>query len=173
MKIEIELSSQSIDKAIEKMYLYEEWVVNRRKEFIRRLAEVGVDFASVSFQNAQYDGKNDVTVSMEVVDDRKVKIVASGVATFFIEFGTGITYPDSHPMKPEGVLGRGEYGKGMGKFSSWEYYGEPGTNGRIVGESDKGTLIKTQGNPANMCMYNTYKELLDRIYSIAAEVFSK
>ena len=64
-----------------------------------------------------------------------------------------------------------EYGQGRGKQSTWGYYGEPGTNGTVVGERAKGTLVLTHGNPANMPMYNAVKELELRLGEIVKEVF--
>lgn len=44
------------------------------------------------FASAQYDGVNDVVVSMET-GNNVWSITASGEAVLFIEYGTGITYP--------------------------------------------------------------------------------
>lgn len=48
--------------------------------------------AMTGFASAEYDGVNDVTVSMET-EDNTWRIVASGEAVLFIEYGSGITYP--------------------------------------------------------------------------------
>ena len=83
----------------------------------------------------------------------------------------GVTYPDNHPEARDLGMARGEYGQGRGKQSTWGYYGEPGTNGTVVGEREKGTLVLTHGNPANMPMYNAVKELELRLGEIVKEVF--
>ena len=48
--------------------------------------------AMAGFASAEYDGINDVTVSMET-GDNVWRIVASGEAVLFIEYGSGIVYP--------------------------------------------------------------------------------
>lgn len=98
--------------------------------------------------------------------------MAVGKAVLFIEFGTGVTYPDDHPEAGELGMKRGEYGQGHGKQQSWGYYGEPGTNGVLKEKKNGGFVVITHGNPANMPMYETVKELQDRLTEIAKEVFS-
>lgn len=98
--------------------------------------------------------------------------MAVGKAVLFIEFGTGVTYPDNHPEARDRNMKRGEYGQGHGKKRSWGYYGEPGTNGVLKEKKNGGFVVITHGNPANMPMYETVKELQDRLTEIAKEVFS-
>lgn len=98
--------------------------------------------------------------------------MAVGKAVLFIEFGTGVTYPDNHPEARDCNMKRGEYGQGHGKQQSWGYYGEPGTNGVLKEKKNGGFVVITNGNPANMPMYETVKELQDRLTEIAKEVFS-
>lgn len=86
--------------------------------------------------------------------------------------GTGVTYPDDHPEAEELGMKRGEYGQGHGKQHSWGYYGDPGTNGVLKEKKNGGFVVITHGNPANMPMYETVKELQDRLTEIAKEVFS-
>ena len=65
------------------------------------------------------------------------------------------------------------HGKGRkGKQHSWGYYGDPGTNGVLKEKKNGGFVVITHGNPANMPMYETVKELQDRLTEIAKEVFS-
>ena len=60
----------------------------KEAEFVRRLAEVGVSVASAGFSMADYDGVNDVAVSMEKTETG-YRVIASGKTVGFIEFGTG------------------------------------------------------------------------------------
>ena len=46
--------------------------------------------ASARFQSAQYDGTNDVSVSLEVREKNRIAVVAVGEAVLCIEFGTGV-----------------------------------------------------------------------------------
>ena len=89
----------------------------------------------------------------------------------FIEFGTGVTYPDNHPEAAEHGMRRGEYGAGHGKQSSWGYYGDPGTNGEVRTKANGKSVVITHGNPANMSMYDTVKQLQQILPRLAKEVF--
>lgn len=169
-KVVTPLSPSGVQQMIDSVQEYREWLKNGCTRLLERLAQEGYEVASAGFADAAYDGTNDVTVSVE--DRGKIKaVVAVGGTVLFIEFGTGVTYPDNHPESKELGMVRGEYGKGHGKQSTWGYYGEPGTNGTVAGERAKGTLVLTHGNPANMPMYNAVKELELRLGEIVKEVF--
>ncbi|MBP3370845.1 MAG: hypothetical protein J6L85_08840 [Clostridia bacterium] len=142
------------------------------EEFTRRLGDIGLQYATLSFQRAQYDGTNDVTVSIEQSRPNVLKIVARGKAVLFIEFGTGIFYPDDHPKAKELNMVRGEYGQKKGQNESWVYVGEAGTHGKVLRYSDSGKqAVRTHGNPASRSMYLTAEEVRNNIQKIAEEVF--
>lgn len=169
-KVVTPLSPSGVQQMIDSVLEYREWLKNGCTRLLERLAQEGYEVASAGFADAVYDGTNDVTVSVE--DRGKIKaVVAVGGTVLFIEFGTGVTYPDNHPEARDLGMTRGEYGQGHGKQSTWGYYGEPGTTGTVVGERAKGTLVLTHGNPANMPMYSAVKELELRLGEIAKEVF--
>ena len=169
-KVVTTLSPSGVQQMIDSVLEYREWLKNGCTRLLERLAQEGYEVASAGFASAEYDGTNDVTVSVE--DRGKIKaVVAVGGTVLFIEFGTGVTYPDNHPEARDLGMERGEYGQGRGKKPTWGYYGEPGTNGTVVGERAKGTLVLTHGNPANMPMYNAVKELELRLEEIVKEVF--
>lgn len=166
-------SVASINNAISELKKFENWIKEKTVQFIDELANEGLNIASVKFSTAQYDGTNDVTVSVEQGNtDMSKAVVAIGNATLFIEFGTGVTYPDNHP---EGVgLGmiHGEYGHHLGLMpNGWRYQGDPGTNGVVITTGKHTGEIHTYGNPANMCMYDTVKELENRFEEIARRVY--
>ena len=111
------------------------------------------------FKTAIYDGVNDVTCSKTKIPNGYM-VEASGDSVLFIEFGTGITYPNTHPDSNTFGMFRGSYGKGKGKLSEWYYYGNAGTNGEYVLTSPtKGDLYTTRGSPANMPVYLTSEEV--------------
>lgn len=169
--IQVPLSVSGIKKLLKEVSSYEVWLKERTGIFIGRLAEEGLSIASAKFSQAVYDGTNDVSVSVEQREGNAKAIVAIGASVLFIEFGTGVTYPDNHPEAHELGMTRGTYGKGHGKQSSWGYYGEPGTNGLVKEKPNGTTVVITRGNPANMFMYETVKELEARVYTLAKEVF--
>lgn len=168
----IPLSIPAYDSLIRKAENFGNWQSDRAVVFADRLAQEGMEIASIKFSQAVYDGTNDVSVTVEPRGNNVRAVVAIGGATLFIEFGTGVTYPDDHPEAEELGMKRGEYGQGHGKQHSWGYYGDPGTNGVLKEKKNGGFVVITHGNPANMPMYETVKELQDRLTEIAKEVFS-
>lgn len=170
--INVPLSIPAYDSLIRKIEDLGNWQSDRAIVFADRLAQEGMEIASIKFSQAVYDGTNDVSVTVEPRGNNVRAVVATGGATLFIEFGTGVTYPDDHPEAGELGMKRGEYGQGHGKQQSWGYYGEPGTNGVLKEKKNGGFVVITHGNPANMPMYETVKELQDRLTEIAKEVFS-
>lgn len=170
--INVPLSIPAYDSLIRKIEDLGNWQSDRVIVFADRLAQEGMEIASIKFSQAVYDGTNDVSVTVEPRGNNVRAVVATGGATLFIEFGTGVTYPDDHPEADELGMKRGEYGQGHGKQHSWGYYGDPGTNGVLKEKKNGGFVVITHGNPANMPMYETVKELQDRLTEIAKEVFS-
>lgn len=171
MKIKCTLGT--IDEAIKQIEAYEKNLKNKQRIFMERLAEIGINTAKVKFQNARYDGENDVKVTdPKWLDDNRLIISATGKAVLFIEFGSGVHYAsDSHPKAAEFGYVRGTYGYGLGKLDSWRYEGSPGTNGEVIKEGKHKGEIRTYGNPANRCMYDASKEMRKKIREIAKEVF--
>lgn len=170
--INVPLSIPAYDSLIRKIEDLGNWQSDRAIVFADRLAQEGMEIASIKFSQAVYDGTNDVSVTVEPRGNNVRAVVATGGATLFIEFGTGVTYPDDHPEAGELGMKRGEYGQGHGKQHSWGYYGNPGTNGVLKEKKNGRFVVITHGNPANMPMYETVKELQDRLTEIAKEVFS-
>jgi hypothetical protein len=170
--IKVQLNEKSIDKAIQALKDYKKWLLEKTQEFVKALGEEGVEIASVKFANAQYDGTNDVSCQVEDRGQNKIAVMAIGGATLFIEFGTGVRYPDTHPEAAENGMVRGEYGYKLGRLANgWRYSGDPGTNGEIITEGKHAGMVHTYGNPANMSMYLTVRELEDKFEEIARRVY--
>lgn len=170
--IHVELNSSSIEHAIRELQNYKKWILEKTEEFLKALAEEGVQISSVKFSEAEYDGTNDVSCSVEERDSTKVAVVAIGNAALFIEFGTGITYADNHPEAAANGMIRGEYGHRLGRLEKgWRYKGDPGTHGEVITEGKHAGEVHTYGNPANMCMYLTIRELEQRFEEIARRVY--
>lgn len=170
--VKVPLSQRGIDTLLREIESYTVWLKERSQVLLDRLAQAGYEVASARFAKAAYDGTNDASVSMETRGDGVRAVVAVGASVLFIEFGTGVTYPDNHPQAAELGMKRGEYGQGHGKQSSWGYYGDPGTNGVVKMKKDGSTVVITHGNPANMPMYETVKELEAMLPDLVKEVFS-
>ena len=170
--VKVPLSQRGIDTLLREIESYTVWLKERSQVLLDRLAKAGFEVASARFAKAAYDGTNDASVSLETRSEGVRAVVAVGASVLFIEFGTGVTYPDNHPQAAELGMKRGEYGKGHGKQSSWGYYGDPGTNGVVKMKKDGSTVVITHGNPANMPMYETVKELEAMLPELVKEVFS-
>ena len=170
--VKVPLSQRGIDTLLREIESYTVWLKERSQVLLDRLAQAGFEVASARFAKAAYDGTNDASVSMETRSEGVRAVVAVGASVLFIEFGTGVTYPDNHPQAAELGMKRGEYGQGHGKQSSWGYYGDPGTNGVVKMKKDGSTVVITHGNPANMPMYETVKELEAMFPELVKEVFS-
>ena len=169
-KIKMSLSTSSIDAAIREVEAYRKWLKSKSKLLLERLAQEGYQISSANFAKASYDGTNDAQVSVEQRGDNVRAVVAVGASVLFIEFGTGVIYPDDHPEAAENGMRRGAYGQGKGSQTSWGYYGDPGTNGKVRSKGDKSVVI-TKGNPANMAMYNTVRQLEQKLPALVKEVF--
>lgn len=170
--VKVPLSQRGIDTLLREIESYTVWLKERSQVLLDRLAQAGFEVASARFAKAAYDGINDASVSMETRSEGVRAVVAVGASVLFIEFGTGVTYPDNHPQAAELGMKRGEYGQGHGKQSSWGYYGDPGTNGVVKMKKNGSTVVITHGNPANMPMYETVKELEAMLPELVKEVFS-
>lgn len=170
----IDLSTKDINGLKKNLGDYKKWLAKKSDELCRRLATMGVQKAAVNFSMALYDGINDVTVEPPTSKGESEWVVrANGYAVLFIEFGTGIHYTDADLSKYHSNasgMKHGTYGKGKGKNDYWFYTGQPGNAGGELAYGHSNTTI-THGNPPNMPMYNTVKELEQELARVVKEVF--
>lgn len=162
MKVVINpLDQKSVADALEQVQKYKKDFLVKEQEFVRRLAEIGVRVAKAGFSTADYDGINDVSVSM-VQTKNGYSVVASGETVGFIEFGTGVKNPewdntdmDYTPPK------HGTYGKGQGK----------NPRGWWFKQNEGGRARHTYGNPPAEAMRTARDEMVERVAHIAREVW--
>ena len=152
---------ESVEKVIQIVNQYKRDFEAKEREFVRRLAEIGVRVAQAGFATADYDGINDVVVSMEKTATG-YNVVASGKSVGFIEFGTGVKYPewdntgmDYTPPK------HGTYGKGRGKNPSGWWFKQ----------HDGGRARHTYGNPPAESMRTARDEIVENVLRVAREVW--
>lgn len=158
----IVVSLDNIGKAVKEIEAYEAWVKERTAVLVERLSIIGAAEASVRFAAAMYDGVNDSQITVEPIANG-YKIVASGEAVAFIEFGAGVYHNPAEPYplkRPAGIVGIGKFGKGHGKRRMWGYYDE------------SGQLVRTRGNPASLPLWYASESMRREIESIAREVFA-
>lgn len=153
MKYTINLSHKDIEYLRARFDDAQKSLNQMTDELCRRLAEMGLEKARVHFFNVTYDGTNDVNVSMEKRDGGYA-VMANGQAVLFIEFGSGLIgfgHPELHGMGPGTYPGKGHWNDPNG----WYY-----AHGK-----------KSHGNPPNMPMYTTVKELEQEMERMVKEVF--
>ena len=161
MKIRINpFDEKSIAEALKLVQQYKKDFAAKERLFVKRLAEIGVSVASTGFEVADYDGVKDVEVSMTQRGTRAV-VKAYGETVGFIEFGTGIRYPewdnsgmDYAPPK------HGTYGKGLGANPKGWFF-TPGA----------GASQHTYGNPPAEAMRTARDVMVERVVQIAREVW--
>ena len=159
--IRMDLSASSIDEAIKELRAFSDSLDKKKDKLLEELANIGVREASVRFTTAMYDGVNDSSVTLEVAKNGYA-IVAEGHAVAFIEFGAGVYHNSGEPYpnpRPDGIVGIGEYGKGLGKRQAWGFTNE------------SGEVVITHGNPAAMPLWYASEEMRSKILKIAKEVF--
>lgn len=158
--ISVELSTESINKAIKEVQEYKAWVLRKESELRTKLAERGAEVARIQFAGAKYDGVNDVTVRVDSTGSVAV-IYAEGSAVAFIEFGSGARYGYGHPYADTHGLGPGTYSDGPEGKGHWNnpngWYYEHGK--------------KTYGNPPAMAMFDAVQAILGDLTTIVREVF--
>lgn len=160
--IKIDLSTASINAAIQELAALETWIKNKTQLLNEKLAILAEAEAARRFGSAYYDGENDVDLYAEPTANGW-RIIAEGRAVFFIEFGAGVYYNGSEPYpepRPQGIVRIGEYGQGKGKRQAWGFY------------DTNGDLVITHGNPAAMPMFYASEEVHNRFFEIAREVFA-
>ena len=161
MKIRVNLFDKaSIDSAIKQLQEYKKDFLAKEKIFVRRLAEIGVSVASAGFAVADYDGVKDVNVRLEWNGDRAF-VIAEGETVGFIEFGTGIRYPewDNTGMSYTPPK-HGTYGKKHGARPKGWYF-KPG----------EGAVQHTFGNVPAEAMRTARDVMIEKVTQIAREVW--
>lgn len=138
---------------------------SKAKMVCEKLAKEAEGIARSRYLNAQYDGDNDVSVSV-VQTNKGCTVKASGKSVLFIEFGAGAKEGYAHASLAGYAA---EHGFGPGTWSD-------GPEGKGHWNDPKGWYIPgggghTYGNPPEMAMYFAAKEAKRRIPEVAREVF--
>ena len=159
--IKMSLNTSSIKNAIKELKAYRDSIDVKKYRLLEELTKIGLKEASIRFTTAIYDGVNDSNVRAELTHFG-YRIVAEGKAVAFIEFGSGVYHNPGEPYpnpRPDGIVGIGEYGKGLGKRQAWGY------------KDETGELVITHGNPAAMPMWYASEEMRNAILKTFKEVF--
>ena len=157
------LATKSIGEAIKELKAYRDSIDAKKYRLLEELTKIGLYEASIRFTTAMYDGVNDSDVRAELTHFG-YRIIAEGKAVAFIEFGSGVYHNPTEPYpdpRPTGIVGIGEYGKGLGKRQAWGF------------KDENDELVITHGNPAAMPMWYASEEMRSNIEKIAKKVFGK
>lgn len=171
----VDVAISGVDNLLEKIDIMRKRIPEKMHTLLLRMSEIGITSMRSGFARAIYDGTPDYNIGQPYWRGKHILVLpVSGKTVAFIEFGTGVVYPDTHPDATRMGAIRGEYGLGHGKGNAWGYYGEPGTNGKNMGVNPKtgDTLVITHGNPANAPMYNAVKAMRDKVLETAKEVWA-
>lgn len=169
MQIEVELSQDSVDKAIQKLERYKSELLEKERllrEGIARVleshAQSGFDSAIVSdLINGKTENAN-VTVSHTSSGNTTI-VVARGEDAVWVEFGAGVYHNGSvgqspHEKGDELGMTIGSYGHGLGRRDVWGYM-----NG--------GELILTHGTPMQAPMYEALMIVCSELPNIVREIY--
>lgn len=164
------ISINGLDSTISHMKMLNDNLLNKTSTLVAHLIKAGYEVADYRFGIAQYDGTNDVSLSMSF-SGNTATLTASGQAVLFIEFGSGMTFTEQNPKAIELGFIRGKYGKGNGSKPSWVYVGEQGSNGHFLRETkDEQAVVRTNGNPPANAMYEASKTARQKLISEVKEV---
>lgn len=154
------LDPDSIADALNAVRRYQKEFAVKEKEFVKRLAELGVSVATTGFALADYDGVKDVSVTM-MQDGTSASVLAYGQTVGFIEFGTGVKFPEWNSSDMEYTPPRhGTYGKGHGKRPKGWYF-----------KINEGSVQHTYGNQPAEAMRTARDVMVEQIIQIAREVW--
>ena len=157
----IELSTQGIKELQDGLKEYDKWLKRKSDELAKRLADMGAVKASLEFSRAIYTGDEDHEITVEPCNGG-YKVRATGTTVLFVEFGTGLIgygHPEPHGMGAGTYPGKGHWDDPSGWW--------------LPREKNNGHSQHTYGNPPNMPMYNTVKELEQELARVVKEVFAE
>ncbi len=166
MKITVNLSKKSIQKAIKDIEKYSSSIDKKITQFLTELAKIGIDTADVTYKRGPILDQEDIPhVHSKPIwkSDNELAIWAYGESIAFIEFGAGIHYntpvgTSPHPKGQELGLTIGSYGKGNGAKDSWYF-------------NRNGEKVLTHGQPSIPAMYEAKKAMQEAIRDVAKEIF--
>ena len=151
---------KSINNALKQIEVYQREFEIKEQEFVKRLAEIGLSVARTGYQVADYDGEKDVVVSMNQAGTQAT-IVASGQTVGFVEFGTGVKYPEWSGNNVDFTPPpHGSYGKGKGKNPHGWWF-----------TAGAGASQHTYGNMPAEAMLTARDRMIEQVTRIAREVF--
>lgn len=156
--IEVDLTQGGLRELDGELAAHQKLILKRGGDRVaKRLAEMGAQKAEIYFSAAYYDGDEDHKIEVINTSPGCYKVRATGKTVLFVEFGTGLIgegHPEPHGMTPgsySDTIGKGHWNN----IDGWWY-----AHGK-----------KSHGNPPNMPMYTTVKELELELERVVQEEF--
>jgi len=174
----VDLSVSSINEAIKQVEELQMFVDTFGKNLLKALINSGVIIAKSKVINID-TGETKKSIRGVYIDGNHGMIVAGGQA-LWLEFGTGVIKNTGYPMQlPDGIVGHGQYGQGLGgTLDGWFYptddirYAICDTEGNAYTTDDGLFIAYTKGIEANKFMYKTIMYLKKMCKIIAEDVIS-
>lgn len=166
----LRIGLHEIDKAVAEVERIENTIKSKTNQLITRLSRAGVEIASARLMayGAISTGELDVSLHYLISEDGRRGIIRTDSDhAAFVEFGTGVRGAASpHPTLPWAydIHGRGD--------SGWWYPTDAADPNPTKRQGPDGSFWAwTKGMPSRPFMYDTARELADRIPDTAREVF--
>lgn len=157
MKINLKLSPESLNDAIERLTEYQNRVKNAGDDISKKLAKDGVQFAKSNaiFMSA-YDSGELVNGIIDEHQENKSFVKSTAAHSAYVEMGTGI---------------RGQQNPNPNKYASgWQYdVNEHGESGWWY-MGDDGKYHWTKGMPHRPFMYNAAQQIREEISEVAKQI---
>ena len=166
MNINIELSTSSVQRAIEQIKAYQDSLNDKNDLFVQRLAELGIPIIDENIHASAGDANKYHSTQIKINsfgDHSEATLTLSGQDILFIEFGSGIYYnPDG------GSEHAGEFGYGVGTYPGQTHaFDEQGW----WYKDETGALHHSYGQQATAPMLKASHEIIENIRKIAREVY--
>lgn len=166
MNIKINLSSKSVNDAIQKLKDYQASLSDKNEIFVRRLGELGIPIIETNIGASMGDSdKEHYThiVLHRYGDYAEARLVLEGQDILFIEFGAGIHYNEN-----SSVAHADKFGYGVGTYPGQTHANDPKGWWYI---DDTGAPHHSYGTEATMPMLKASHEIIANIRKIAREVY--
>lgn len=160
--IKFKLDSDEIDRAIKELKDYRKELAKKVELFVEKLANVGIQVASLRISNTRGDSEMPV-VNKEKYPygggtTTKAVISINGKDVLFVEFGAGVIFnPVDHPLAAKLGYGPGTYpGQTHVPVPGYWYYG----HGKL-----------SVGTEASMPIFGAAEAMREKVVEVAHEVF--
>lgn len=164
-KINIRLSSDSIEKAIKEIEQYQKDLENKCSLFVKELSQKGYAIANAKIASVNIRHLDKFEVAPLDVSTNgfvsKCVLKLSGSEALFLEFGSGSYYSPDHPLSAK-------FGYGSGTYPGQTHVPNPGY---WWYKGDDGGVHFSRGNPSYAPMWSASQTMRIELNSVAKKIF--